>query len=198
LKLFGPMALAALVSFHAFAAQSDDPDWPCVQRRVDHLSLAVMWPNPVSQDAEVLSPELQDIAEQMALRRVSIEEVESLVDDIAQQRPDLGAEEYGRIFAEAFERIDVRRTRIIEGIVRYARGQARLAEEVDALRSEFARVESAEEPDFDRLDDLEEQIDWRERVFDDRNSALTYVCETPVLLERRAYAIAQILLRKVD
>ena len=54
---------------------------------------------------------------------------------------------------------------------------------------------AAEAPDFDRVDQLEEQIDWDERIYHDRARSLTYVCETPVLLEKRAYAIAQILLK---
>ena len=53
------------------------------------------------------------------------------------------------------------------------------------------------EPDFDRVDALEVQLDWDERIYADRQQSLTYVCETPVLLERRLYAIAQLLEAKL-
>ena len=36
-------------------------------------------------------------------------------------------------------------------------------------------------------------MDWDERIHTDRQRSLTYVCETPVLLEKRLYAIAQLL-----
>ena len=198
MRLLRSIALAMLVATPAHAAQGDDPDWPCVQRRVDQLSLAVMWPHPVPEDADTLPSEHQDLAEAMALRRVSVEEVGQLVNELAAQHDELGADEYGRIFVEAFERMDRRRTDIIRGIVQYARGQAELSEEIDALREEMKALQAAEEPDYDRMDEVEAELDWRERVFDDRNAALTYVCESPVLLERRAYAIAQELLRRVD
>ena len=32
---------------------------------------------------------------------------------------------------------------------------------------------------------------WDKRIFDERNQALHYVCETPVLLEQRLFEIAR-------
>ncbi|MNT95475.1 hypothetical protein D3C72_2373610 [compost metagenome] len=59
----------------------------------------------------------------------------------------------------------------------------------------MAKLSAEKAPDFDRIDKLEEEMDWNERIYLDRSRALTYVCETPVLIEKRAYAIAQILLK---
>lgn len=188
----------ALLSAPIHAAEGADPDWPCVQRKVEHMSIAVMWPEPVPADAEPLPDELDDLAELMALRRVSVDEVATRVDAVAEDHPGIDVDTYGRIFAATFARIDSQRTRLVAGISRYARGQADLAREIDALRVEFAELEGAEEPDFDRLDEIEAEIDWRERIFDDRNAALTYVCESPVLMEKRAYEIAQLLLARLN
>lgn len=178
------------------AAEPSDPDWPCIQRKVERLSLGVMWPHPVPEGAEPLPAELGDVAAQLALRRVSEEEAQALVKEVAERHPELGLDGYGRIYQEAFERIDRQRAEIVAGITRYARNQARLAAEIEDLRAEMARLEAAEVPDFDRMDAVEEEIDWRVRIFRDRDRALTYVCESPVLLEQRAYAIAQMLLRQ--
>ena len=52
--------------------------------------------------------------------------------------------------------------------------------------------------DFDTVDKLEEQLDWDERIYRDRAKSLTYVCETPVLLEKRLFALAQILQKFVS
>lgn len=49
------------------------------------------------------------------------------------------------------------------------------------------------EPDYDRVDALEEQVDWDQRIFTDRQKTITYLCETPTLLEKRLYAISQML-----
>ena len=45
------------------------------------------------------------------------------------------------------------------------------------------------------MDAVEEELDWRIRIFEERDRSLTYVCESPVLLERRAYALAQMILQ---
>lgn len=182
----------------ARAADPSDPDWPCVQRRVDHLSLGVMWPHPVPEDAEPLPEDLEDAAASLALRRVSDVEARALLADVAAGHPGLGVEEYGRIFRAAFERIDRQRAEIIAGIARYARNQARVAAEVEGLRAEMAQLEAADPPDHDRMDAVETEIDWRVRTFNDRNRALTYVCESPVLLEQRAYRIAQMMLEAAE
>jgi hypothetical protein len=57
---------------------------------------------------------------------------------------------------------------------------------------------ASEAPDYDRVDALEEQLDWQQRIYRDRAQALTYVCETPVLLEKRTFALAQALARHLQ
>ncbi len=178
------------------AAGSNDPDWPCIQRRVDSLSAAVMWPHPpVNQAAaNALSDEADRLAELLALRRITLEEAESAVDAASSE---LDQAEYTAIFTDVFETLNQRRGVIMAGITRYARNQARMAEEIDSIRSEINQLLQADTPDFDRIDALEEDLDWRERVFDDRRRSLTYACETPVLLEKRLYSLAQILSARV-
>lgn len=177
------------------AAEPGDPDWPCIQRKVEHLSLGVMWPHPVPEEEAPLSPELEDVAAQLALRRVSEAEAQELIAAVAEDHPEFGIDDYGRLFGRVFDRIDRQRSEIVAGIGRYAQNQGRLAAEIEELQAEMAKLEAAEEPDYDRMDVVEEETDWRIRVFRDRNRALTYVCESPVLLEQRAYAIAQMLLK---
>ena len=178
-----------------FAADPSDPDWPCIQRKVPHLSIGVMWPHPLPEETAPLPPNLDDVAAQLALRRVSEEQAQALIDEVGAQHPDFGLEDYGRLFQSAFERIDRQRSDIVAGIGRYARNQSQLATEVDQLEAEMSQLESAEAANFDRMDEVEAELDWRIRIFNDRSKALTYVCESPVLLEQRAYAIAQMLLK---
>jgi hypothetical protein len=177
------------------AADPSDPEWPCIQRKIPNLSIGVMWPHPLPEEATSLPPDLDDVAAQLALRRVSEEQAQALIDEVAARHPEFGLEDYGRLFQSTFERIDRQRSDIVAGIGRYARNQTQLATEVDQLEAEMSELEAAEAPDFDRMDVLEAELDWRIRIFNDRSKALTYVCESPVLLEQRAYAIAQMLLK---
>ncbi|RYI14311.1 MAG: hypothetical protein EON48_11985, partial [Acetobacteraceae bacterium] len=44
---------------------------------------------------------------------------------------------------------------------------------------------------FEKIDAEEEKLDWDVRIFTDRQAQLTYVCETPVILEQRAFALGR-------
>ena len=80
---------------------------------------------------------------------------------------------------------------MVAGITRYAHNQEALEGRIEALRGEFAKLEAAEDKDFDRMDAVEKELDWSTRIFQDRQQSLTYVCETPVILEQRAFAIGR-------
>ncbi|PWE31211.1 hypothetical protein DDZ14_13540 [Maritimibacter sp. 55A14] len=183
-----------------FGAASNDPDWPCIQRKVPTLSPGVMWPHPMPENGltEETRAAVEETSDILALRRVTLEEAEAAVARAEVAHPEFGRAEYGAIFARVFDRLNARRNELMDGIARYARNQARMAENIEALRAQMKRLESAESPDFDRIDKVEAELDWHERIFTDRARSLRYVCETPVLLEQRIYAIAQMLLARVD
>lgn len=195
------MKIARLALFLALspavagAADFSDPDWPCIQRKVENLSPGLMWPKPVTRTP--LPPEAADLAAMLALRRVSLEEAETQVRAFLEKTPATDAQLLGNIFYDAFDRLVDDRHRLITGIARYSRNQIALSKKIDDSRTEMAKLTSENSQDFDRIDKLEEQIDWDERIYKDRSQALTYVCETPVIIEKRAYAIAQLLLKQV-
>ena len=80
---------------------------------------------------------------------------------------------------------------MLAGITRYARNQEALDDRIEALRHEFTALQAAQDKDFDRMDAVETELDWSTRIFQDRQQSLTYVCETPVILEQRAFAIGK-------
>ena len=183
----------------ATAAVFDDPQWPCVQRKVENLSLGIMWPHPISEAPlrESIAEAGNELVQTLALRRVDLTEAEALIRDFAATHPDLTRDDLGHLFRAVFERISTDRTSLIGGISRYSLQQISLSEAIDQTRAKMATLMQAEDPDFDEVDRLEEKLDWDERIYYDRAQSLTYVCETPVLLEKRAYAIAQMLLQHV-
>ena len=196
IRILSNALAAGLLAWSAPAAAEDfsDPTWPCVQRKVERLSIGLMWPEPVPDTA--LEGDLADAVETLgatlALRRVGEDEMRSAIDRFVSAH-GASVDLMGRVFAESFRRLAQRRTRIIGGIADMSLGQADLAARIDAARSEFDTISARDDPDFDRLDTLEEKIDWDERIYTDRQKSITYVCETPVLLEKRLYAIAQML-----
>lgn len=180
------------------AADFSDPTWPCIQRKVESLSAGIMWPHPIeARDFDTATEAAaKELAGRMALRRVAEAELPPLVGAFVEAHghdPAL----LGHLFMLAFDRLARQRQAIMKGIEEYSLSQIALSDRIEATREEMERLMDAAEPDYDKVDTLEEQLAWDERIFTDRSQALTYVCETPVLLEKRLYAIAQMLSAEV-
>jgi len=186
--------VAIMIAPAASAAKYDDPDWPCIQRRVDTLAMGQMWPGPFPEENWRDHAEIRALAMALAQRRVSLEEVEARSAEFAASLPDAQRSTHiALLFDGILDQINIQRSQIIAGIGRYARRQAALAAKIDETRAELASLLDADEMDFDRIDALEEVVDWDARIFRERAQSLTYVCEAPVLLEQRAFAVARLL-----
>lgn len=176
------------------AAVYDDPEWPCIQRRVDELAMFQMWPAAMPEGDWREDERIEHLAATIAPRRMEMEEVEARVSEWLETVPEAEREEKaGQLFNAVLDMIQRERKQVIAGIGRYARGQAKLSDEVEGLQNQLVDLDSAEEKDLDRIEELEDELAWETRVYRERAQSLQYVCETPVLLEQRAFAIARLI-----
>lgn len=187
-------AVLAATSGPVGAVDYSDPTWPCIQRKVETLSVGLMWPHPLPETLD--EAPYSEIIDTLSLRRLSEDELAAAVDTFVAANPEADLDTFGIIFNGVFENLGSLRRQLIAGIGRYSEQQIALAQKIDAQHTEMAALEAADEPDFDRIDEIEAVVDWDERIYEDRVQALTYVCETPVLLEQRLFALAQLLLAR--
>ncbi|MFO1139354.1 MAG: hypothetical protein U1E41_09805 [Paracoccus sp. (in: a-proteobacteria)] len=186
--------LAVAFCLLAGAAQAEtgtDPDWPCVQRKQPHLSLGQMWNGPAPDEATrtlAASPQVAALADRLEQRRLALPVAEA---EIAEYAKTADNQHLTALMQAIFDRVDPRRTALIAGIGRYGRKQVDLAAKIEGDRRRMAEMQAAAKPDFDAIDKQEEQLDWDTRIFQDRQQALSYVCETPVILEQRVFALAR-------
>lgn len=191
------LSLALLgLSTPGFAADFADPTWPCVQRKVETLSAGLMWASPFDPAAlpqdDLLRREMRELAETLSLRRVSLEEIKPAVEAFAAEH-DGNPDVLGQVFMTVFDSLNTRRTRIINGIGDFSLSQIALADKINGARTEMEAQTVKAEPDFDAIDKLEEQLDWDQVIYTDRQKSIQYLCETPVLIEKRLFEIAQML-----
>jgi hypothetical protein len=183
--------LALVVATPALAAGAPDPDWPCVQRRQPSLSLAQVWPGPLPDaavEAMVGADDVQAVARVIALRRTPMDAADAEIADFAQGREPAALT---ALMVATLDHVNQARNRVLSGITRYAHKQKDLDLRILELRHAFDAANAAEPQDFDRIDALEADLDWSMRIFKDRQQSLTYVCETPVILEQRAFALGR-------
>jgi hypothetical protein len=79
----------------------------------------------------------------------------------------------------------------MNGIERYFRRQRAFAEKIRFETLQLRDLQDAVDHDQSKLDELTNRIDWDSRIFEERRRTIGYVCEVPVLIEQRLFALAR-------
>jgi hypothetical protein len=192
----GLLAWTATVRPATAAAQ--EPDWPCQQLLVPDIGPATIWSGP-SVDTlphTVVDPAIRQLAAEFAARKTPLDQAKTKIDDFAKGLPaDHRDEQLTRLFAETLAIINQDRGSIIAGIKRYARGQRALADRINESNQKLTQLASDQ---VQERDTLSAQRDWALRIYDDRRSSLTYLCQQPDLLEKRAFTLARAIAAHLD
>ena len=181
----------ALAAGAAHAEGGTDPEWPCIQRKQPHLSLGQMWTGPEPDQAArdlAATPAIAALADRLEQRRLPLDQAEA---EIATFAKGADNQQLTALMLAIFDRVESHRAALIGGIARYGHKQVDLAQRIQERRDRMEALQKPENPDFDAIDAEEEKLDWDSRIFQDRQKSLTYVCETPVILEQRVFALAR-------
>ena len=191
----GGNADSGTTTVYAPAESDKDVPWPCAQSRVSKISAGTMWSGPNLEAGKDWEDDNQtaELAQRLASRRTSLDEANELIDAFAKKAGADKDKKLTELFVGTLDIINGNRDQILDGIMRYARGQERLAER---MRAESDKISEAQENATATglgvaKDRTNTDFAWDQRIFKERKQALSYVCETPSLLERRAYEIAK-------
>lgn len=185
-------AILLLATSTAFAAPTGL--WPCIQPKVATLAAAQMWAGPPLDNLDWRGDkQVSELVPILAARRTSIEEAETLIDQFAGQAGPDKKVRLSMLFAGVFDQINTRRARILTGIERYSQHQVQLSDRIKDESLKVAQAKKAASTDDDKAKaaEIEKQLLWDTRIYDARSQAVTAVCESPVILEQRAFSIAR-------
>ncbi|WP_271201193.1 hypothetical protein [Methylopila turkensis] len=179
-----------------------DSDWPCIQPKVGALSYGQMWAGPPLDEAIAKwrdDPHVADLVPLLVARRTKRDEAQAAIDRFtAAAGPEKNAQ-LTLLFAGVFSEINAARSAVITGIERYARKQRALSERIKEaslkLAAERKDMATQMSPEFQKK---EEALNWDTRIYDERAQALTYVCESPVILEQLAFERGRDIQAKLD
>lgn len=188
-----PLLFLALAG-PAAAASPAGSLWPCIQPKVASLASGQMWAGPPIEDARWRDDaQVSDLVPVLVARRTSLDDATAQIEAFAKQA---GTDKKARLtllFAGVFEEINALRSRILTGIERYSQHQIDLAARIKDESLKFAKAKKAATTDEDKAKaaEIEKELLWDTRIYDARAQTVTAVCESPVILEQRAFAIAR-------
>jgi len=177
------------------ATTQQDPDWPCNQVLVPRIASAQVWTGPPVEPVARAwrdDPAVRELALELAARRTPLEAAQERIAEFAAGlEPERKDERLTALFAGVLETINSDRASLIAGIKRFTAKQRGLSEQIQQANARLRELDTDTAEKQAQQAALLEERNWATRIFDERESSLTYLCEQPVLLERRAFALAR-------
>lgn len=200
--LLAALLVAACAGHDAVrAADSRHPDWPCVQAKVPELSVVAMWAGPPLDDAAKAwenDPKIKDLVPRLAARRMPLADAEKSVAEFITGSAAEREQKAKLLFAGLFDRLNRERTEVMNGIERLNRRQQELADRLRSDIAELHKVQDAPTPDAAKLAQMAHQVEWTTRIFEDRRKSIRFVCEVPVLIEQRLFALGRVVQQAME
>lgn len=194
-------AAALLLALPGAQAATPAGLWPCIQPRVESLAAGQMWDGPPIEGLAWRDDSgVADLVPVLTARRTPIEDATTQIEDFAKKAGPEKNKRMTLLFAGVFDQINGLRGRILAGIERYSQHQIDLSTRIKQESLNLAKLKKAASTDEDKAKaaEAEKQLLWDTRIYDTRSQAVTAVCESPVILEQRAFALARAIRSQMD
>jgi hypothetical protein len=184
------VALAACLVQPAFALDPRYPDWPCQQLKVPGISIASVWAGPSIEGidkTEPTDPKQPELVSRLAARRTPMEEAQNLIAEFVVGTSDEKQQKAKSLFAALYSKLNAQRDEVMNGIERFSRKQKGMAEQIRDETQQMRELQDRPNADQAQSDELANRLSWQTRIFEDRRKSTSYVCDVPVLIEKRLF-----------
>jgi hypothetical protein len=184
------VALTACLAQPALALDPRYPDWPCQQLKVPGISVASVWAGPSIEGidkAEPSDPKQEEIVARLVARRTPMEDAQKLIAEFVVGTSDEKRQKAKSLFAALYSRLNGQRDEVMNGIERFSRKQKAMAEQIRDETQKMRELQDGPNVDQAQSDELANRLSWQTRIFEDRRKSTSYVCDVPVLIEKRLF-----------
>jgi hypothetical protein len=183
------VATAACLSQSALALDPRYPDWPCQQLKVPGISIASVWTGPAidPSDSTPIDATAADLVSRLAARRTPMEDARKLIANFVVGTKEERQDKAKMLFAALYSKLNAQRDQVMDGIERFSRKQKAMAEQIREETQKLRDMQDKPNPDQAQDDALISQLAWQTRIFEDRRKSASYVCDVPVLIEKRLF-----------
>ena len=169
------------------------PDWPCQQLKVPEISIASVWTGPSIEDidkAASMDPKQADLISRLAARRTPIEEARKLIADDVTGTDQEKQDKAKTLFAALYSTLNAQRDQVMSGIERFSRKQKAMAEQIREETRKMREMQDTPNAGQTESEELVSRLSWQTRIFEDRQKSTAYVCDVPVVIEKRLFDLA--------
>ena len=187
--------LGVLLATHVAAQppRAAPADWPCVQSYVPSVSAGRFWQGELPgdeswrDDARIIG-----LADELLQRTLGLDESLARVREFF-ALPENATRATGEALIGALTAgVNRERAKVLVAIERFGGRQRTLAERIE---SQAQGLEELQDTGGDEaaLEDLQTRQRWDIRVFEERERMADHLCEQPVLLEQKFFAIGRVV-----
>jgi hypothetical protein len=188
------VAVAACCAQSAFALDPRYPDWPCQQLKVPGIALASVWSGPPIEIGDAAKPtdeKQSELVSRLAARRTAMEDARKLIADYVVGTSAEKQEKAKTLFAALYSTLNAQRDEVMNGIERFSRKQKAAADDIREEAQKLREIQDKPNADQAQTEDLASRLAWQTRIFEDRRKSTSYVCEVPVLIEKRLFDLGK-------
>jgi len=187
------LATAAWLPQSASALDPRYPDWPCQQLKVPGIAIASVWSGPAISDADKaqsIDSKEEDLVSRLAARRTPMDEAKKLIAEFVVGTRQEKEQKAKSLFVALYSKLDAQRDEVMNGIERFSRKEKEAAADIREETQKMRDLQDKPNPDQAAMDQLASQLAWQTRIFEDRRKSTSYVCDVPVLIEKRLFDLA--------
>jgi hypothetical protein len=195
------VAIELTLQGKALAADPRFPDWPCNQAKVPEISVAAVWAGPSIDDVGNAWEEdatIKDLVARLAARRTPLDEAQRTISDFVTGTEFERQKKAKLIFAGVFTTLNHERSEVMRGIERYFRKQREFSDQIRSTILQLRELQGRPDPDQSRIDELTSRVEWDARIFEERRKTMNFVCEVPVLIEQRLFAVGRAIQQSLE
>jgi hypothetical protein len=188
------VAMAACWTQAALALDPRYPDWPCQQLKVPGISIANVWTGPAIEPTDTAKPidaKEAELVSRLAARRTAMEDARQLIADYVVGTDAEKQEKAKTLFAALYVTLNSQRDQVMNGIERFSRKQKAMADDIRAETQKLREMQDKATADQAQNEELASQLAWQTRIFEDRRKSTSYVCDVPVLIEKRLFDLGK-------
>jgi len=178
----------------AFALDPRYPDWPCQQLKVPGIALASVWtgsPIEIGEAAKPTDEKQSELVSRLAARRTAIEDARKLIADYLVGTSAEKQEKAKTLFAALYSTLNAQRDEVMNGIERFSRKQKAAADDIREEARKLREMQDKANADQAQTEDIASRLAWQTRIFEDRRKSTSYVCDVPVLIEKRLFDLGK-------